>query len=476
MPRNSAKVFISFACLSFSLTSFADVPFTDKELATIRDHMYHNIAHENDLLIKVDGDHVIKQRRGAILASPSNKGQGFSQDYQFHWTRDAAITIRQIISDKYKTDYPSDYYAFEKVAQQQISNPGEETLGQPKFNIDGTVWEGQWGRPQNDGPAIRALAICEMTRGREDWAQDSVPMIKTDLDYVIREWRNPSFDLWEEVKDTDHFFTKMMQRQALTCGGNLLYFTDHPASQRYTDTARDITQSLDRHWNESLGYITETVDQLNYKGGGLNSAALLAVLYSNNIDEARDLPKWSVLDERVMSTVAKLREVFAKEYPINNDSSSERPLIGRYPNDKYDGNLFQQGNPWILASAAMAEYYYSLAYVYQNTHLPITLTELNKRFWSHVHSIVAPIGTVFHYDTPAYNLILLGLVAEGDAYLAAIKKYQVCEYDSCLHFAEQIDAKTGKQTSAKDLTWSYVSILRAMQVREKISDKYRRNV
>lgn len=46
---------------------------------------------------------------------------------------------------------------------QTISNPsgGLSTggLGEPKFNVDETAFTGSWGRPQRDGPALRATAL-----------------------------------------------------------------------------------------------------------------------------------------------------------------------------------------------------------------------------------------------------------------------------------------------------------------------------
>lgn len=46
---------------------------------------------------------------------------------------------------------------------QTVSNPsgdlGSGGLGEPKFNVDETAFTGAWGRPQRDGPALRATAM-----------------------------------------------------------------------------------------------------------------------------------------------------------------------------------------------------------------------------------------------------------------------------------------------------------------------------
>lgn len=46
---------------------------------------------------------------------------------------------------------------------QTVSNPSGDLstggLGEPKFNVNETAFTGPWGRPQRDGPALRATAL-----------------------------------------------------------------------------------------------------------------------------------------------------------------------------------------------------------------------------------------------------------------------------------------------------------------------------
>ena len=35
-------------------------------------------------------------------------------------------------------------------------------LGEPKINIDCTPFNGEWGRPQNDGPALRGIMMIKI--------------------------------------------------------------------------------------------------------------------------------------------------------------------------------------------------------------------------------------------------------------------------------------------------------------------------
>lgn len=49
---------------------------------------------------------------------------------------------------------------------QTVSNPSGDLsngagLGEPKFNVDLSAFTGAWGRPQRDGPALRAIALID---------------------------------------------------------------------------------------------------------------------------------------------------------------------------------------------------------------------------------------------------------------------------------------------------------------------------
>jgi glucoamylase len=51
---------------------------------------------------------------------------------------------------------------------QTVSNPSgglsSGGLGEPKFNVDETAFTGSWGRPQRDGPALRATALITYSK------------------------------------------------------------------------------------------------------------------------------------------------------------------------------------------------------------------------------------------------------------------------------------------------------------------------
>ncbi|WP_367119305.1 glycoside hydrolase family 15 protein [Methylocystis sp.] len=42
-------------------------------------------------------------------------------------------------------------------------------------------------------------------------------MLQFDLDYTLQHWREPCFDLWEEISG-DHYHTRLVQYAALADG------------------------------------------------------------------------------------------------------------------------------------------------------------------------------------------------------------------------------------------------------------------
>lgn len=472
----------SYALSHVRLTQHA-APFSSAELDIVRAHLLENIATENKPVIKDDGGHVIHSIPGAVLASPSNRGPRFGQDYQFHWIRDAAITMQAVVSmyaqastegKRLLKPYLLNYVNFEHKVQSQPSRPGEDTFGQPKFNIDGTVWDGPWGRPQNDGSALRAITMMQIAQlllaeGDEQFVRDVMqPMITSDLAYTVYHWQESHFDLWEEVNDVDHFFTKMVQRKALMLGADYLRLM---GNQTFADTclnvSRQLSDSINRHWNDVRGYYSETIYQQHNKGGGMDSAILLGVLLGE-VGENDDA--FSVSNDRVISSVFYLRNAFAVLYSINLDHPDAPPLLGRYPSDVYDGDQSIYGNPWVLTTNALAEYYYRLAGAYLKQG-KITITKPTLLLFRQIQpQLATKEETILALDEPAkFYAIVNALIQEGDHLIALIKQYSVCynEY-SCYHLSEQIDRASGKQVSASDLTWSYASLLAASHSRDEL--------
>lgn len=157
--------------------------------------------------------------KGSVIASPSKH----DPDYYYHWVRDAALVMNILMEEfiemkKLPGDLEfkpiEDYIRFSKFIQNQDAITG---LGEPKFYVNGSSFNLPWGRPQNDGPALRSLYLIRVadyfiTRDLHSYIQKELyqselpakSIIKKDLEYVALHWRDSSFDLWEEV-NAQHF-------------------------------------------------------------------------------------------------------------------------------------------------------------------------------------------------------------------------------------------------------------------------------
>ncbi len=308
-------------------------------------------------------------RPGMVVASPSRS----NPDYYYDWVRDTALTYRSLI-DFYelKKDQKIKKMIFvwidaESYRQNQPTFTG---LGEPKYFIDGSGYTGGWGRPQNDGPALRALAMIKFARlmlkeGNTDYVLKKlyhgvIPAdspIKKDLEYTAHHWREPSFELWEEEMGM-HFYTLLSQHTALQEGAKLAReLGDGGAADFYETQSRLVGEFIKDAFLDSQIGIKATIRKVNgglgYKHSNIDVAPLLALLHNSPYQKLFTLRSASV-----KKYVETLINTFQNLYNINKAYPELGVSIGRYPEDRYDGyETTGVGNPWFLATLALGEYY-----------------------------------------------------------------------------------------------------------------------
>jgi len=91
----------------------------------------------------------------------------------YTWTRDSALVFKTIV-DAFIATYDSSLqiqiqnYITSQAKLQTASTPSgglsSGGLGEPKYNADGSAFTGAWGRPQRDGPALRATAMIAYSK------------------------------------------------------------------------------------------------------------------------------------------------------------------------------------------------------------------------------------------------------------------------------------------------------------------------
>ncbi|KAJ1977309.1 hypothetical protein H4R35_002356 [Dimargaris xerosporica] len=420
--------------------------------------------------------------RGAMQASPSRN----HPDYYYHWVRDAALTmglVNELYADARNPEEMStwerillDHATFSKQLQ-ETDNPSHG-LGEPKFHMDGSAFWQSWGRPQNDGPAIRAAVVGAFG---QLWAQrggdlsqlyqaqlPAQSVIKRDLEYTAHHWQEPSFDIWEEVSG-HHFFNRMVSRKAMRDGAALARsVNDWGAANYYLQQAHIIEDDLDQFWDQEKGYIVATrgvVDGLNDKSSGLDVQVLLAALHGA-VDKDDDDERYALHSDRMLATAYALITRFKALYAVNRNHPALAPAIGRYPEDQYDGYDRAGGNPWVLATACMAEVHYRVAQTWLDQGaLPVTT--LNWPFLKRASPAAARISevpTTVSNDHPLFERILKDLKAAGDQFLQRIQFHARAD----LNLFEQWHHTTGNARGAPDLTWSYAAFITAVRARNAL--------
>lgn len=418
--------------------------------------------------------------RGSIIAAPSRN----HPDYYYHWVRDAALVTDSLLNlyldprynnSQLKTQIKSfviDHMKFN--AKIQASSQSANGLGEPKFWVTGLPFTGPWGRPQNDGPALRSINHARVLdiALREKWpeANQLVPflystkipadsLIKRDTEFVAHHWREPNFDLWEEVYGM-HFYTLLAQRKSMLYGASVANaFKDQGAAQFYKTQATQIGSTLENFWGQGKGFIEATkFVQRGRNKSQLDSAVLLAVLHSE-IEDTR----FSVADPRVLATFLRLKNSFNAIYTINKNLAYGT-AIGRYPEDTYDGYVTNsRGNPWVLSTAGAAEYLYRLML----SHLKlkqIQINDFNKAYYADLSgNTQLKSGQVLSPVDRTYSLIIKGLFEEADSYLSRVLFHR--NADGSL--SEQMNRENGYMQGAPNLTWSHASFITAKLRRDE---------
>jgi glucoamylase len=152
----------------------------------------------------------------------------------------------------------------------------------------------------------------------------------------------------------------------------------------------------------------------------LEIGVILAAVHAGASDDAH-----SVRDARMHATLDELARLFDRLYPINRLRGDARaPAMGRY-----EGDVYFSGGAYYFSTLGAAEFCFLAA-------------------GTHAH------GTG---ERDAW-------IARGDAFLETVRAFTPASGD----LSEQFDQRTGRQTSAKHLAWSYAAFISCVTVRRAV--------
>ncbi|KAI1007584.1 Glucoamylase [Podosphaera aphanis] len=403
---------------------------------------------------------------GLVIASPSKA----NPDYFYTWTRDSALTFKSLVDifiNKYDSSLQSqiEKYISAQAQLQPLFNPSGGLsdgagLGEPKFNADGTPFTGNWGRPQRDGPALRAITLITyskwlITQGYNSTVNDNLwPIIKNDLSYVAQYWNETGFDLWEEVYGSS-FFTLSTQHRALVEGSGLAKALGKSCPM-CNSQAPQVLCFLQSFWDLPKGYILANINT-NTKRSAKDSSTILASIHQFDPSLVCDSRTFQPCSDVALANHKIVTDSFRSVYSINHGIPEGSAVsVGRYPEDVY-----YHGNPWYLSTLAAAEQLYDALYVWHK-HKIIKITDISLSFFRDF----SPTIQTGAYDSTSsqYKDIYAAVLSYADEYFKIVAAYT--QINGSL--SEQFDKVTGQPLSAYDLTWSYAALLTAAARRSSV--------
>lgn len=387
---------------------------------------------------------------GSIIASPVPGAYDPDPDYFFHWFRDSAVVIdavrllfeaghmgdealrhfadfvrfslsledldgRSLVSaPAWREKVIPDFQKYVRPDEELTNIRGNAVTADTRVNPNGSIDISRWARPQHDGPPLRALSVLKWMRKHEVTA-DASKLLQRDLDFTARHWRDPSFDIWEE-ESGHHYYTLRVAAAALNDGGEYL------GSDVMRAEAQIIYRMLGEFWRENGEYYTSRI----LPDGAKSTKELDIAVILSAVHTAGQGDLHTARDPRMHATLARLEALFGSAYPINHQLPKDRaPAMGRY-----QGDVYYSGGAYYFSTLGASEFCYLAA----AAHAP---------------------GCDEHRKW----------VEHGDGFLATTRAYTPATGD----LSEQFDQRTGEQTSAKHLAWSYAAFISCVTARQAVA-------
>ena len=398
----------------------------------------------------------VRPLAGAIVASPVLAAYDPDPDYFFHWYRDSAVVIdalrllhrdgavgaeaaehfgdflrfnlslrnldgRELTADpSWRAGAADDYRKFLREDAELAWVHDDAVAAETRVNPDGTLDISKWARPQHDGPPLRALAVLGWLRGgplEADFDADAAALLHADLAFTAHHWREPSFDIWEEEKG-QHYYTLRVSAAALEGGAGWLEARgEGELARHYRDEARTIARLLDGFWLGSEGhYRSRVLESGAHSAKELDIAVILAAVHAGGTGAH------SAQDPKMQQTLVQLEALFGQAYPINQGRAPDHgPAMGRYA-----GDIYYSGGAYYFSTLGAAEFCFRAA-----------AGAADAAQW----------------------------IARGDGFLRTVRAHTPDSGE----LSEQFDQRSGAQTSARHLAWSYAAFISCVTARRAVA-------
>jgi glucoamylase len=433
----------------------------------------------------------IQPVKGSIVASPVLADWDPEPDYFFHWFRDSAVVVdavrllfeagdlgpeavqhfndfvrfslglqdldgRKVIANTaWRENAAADFIRFLRSDEELESVYGAAIVAETRVNPDGTLDLTSWTRPQYDGAPLRALAVLRWVSSQAfagklrglagprqldaklppsvssqafdaELREMAAALIRSDLEFTFSHWREPSYDIWEE-ENGRHYYTLCVSAAALQEGAEWLEAAGEAGlASAYRAETRNIHRTLDGYWLPDAGhYRSRVLTSGERSAKELDISVILAAIHTAGATHSAgpthpEALAHSPRDPRMHATLERLEALFDTAYPINrNRAPQTAPAMGRYAGDRYFS-----GGAYYFSTLGAAEFCFRAA------------AHGNHATW----------------------------VAKGDAFLRTVRNYTPENGE----LSEQFDQRTGVQTSARHLAWSYAAFISCMAARSSV--------
>ena len=224
------------------------------------------------------------------------------------------------------------------------------------------------------------------------------------------------------IRDS-HYYTLRVSAAALAEGAAWLQgLGDAVQAQRCRVASQTVLRLLDGY------YRSRALADNRPSPKALDIAVILSAIHSLGPEAMRrevdpHMPAThGPADPRMQATLARLDALFDAAYPINHGRAAGRgPAMGRYA-----GDVYYSGGAYYFSTLGAAEFCFRAA----------AAMGVDARHWNQ-------------------------WMGRGDAYLATVRAYTPASGD----LSEQFDQRSGAQTSAKHLAWSYAAFISCVSAR-----------
>ena len=262
-------------------------------------------------------------------------------------------------------------------------------------------------------------------------------------------WNQTTFDLWEEVKGSS-FFTTAVQHRALVEGASFATLIGQ-SCPGCTSQAPQVLCFLQSYWNGN--YIVANINQNNGRSGK-DSNTILGSIHTFDTAAGCDASTFQPCSDKALANLKAYVDSFRSIYGINSGrGEGQAAAVGRYPEDVY-----YNGNPWYISTAAVAEQLYDALYQW-NKIGSITITPISLAFFQDFQPSVTT-GT-YKSGSSTYSSLSSAIKTYADGFMTIVQQYTPANGS----ISEQFDRNTGAQLSAYDLTWSFAAFLTAGNAR-----------